>query len=193
MAPNLTELSTQHTSNGLSMVITVRTNAPLRYEQVIELQKTIVDRLRQPVSLKVNQIFAERLDPLIPPTFTPTPTPTLTNTPGPSPTATIIPTLTPSLTPTSTLTPTPGIVKVVNAALPQPRMYQSPGGPVIGSIRTGQQLTLLYGQQEFNGILWVQVMDEENRIGWIPSAYLVQITQTPSSTPSITPTPTKNP
>ncbi|HSQ38611.1 MAG TPA: DUF389 domain-containing protein, partial [Anaerolineales bacterium] len=67
----LLELSVQHTTGGLSMIITIRTSAALRYEQVIELQKTIVDQLRQPVSLKVNQILAERLDPLVPPTLTP--------------------------------------------------------------------------------------------------------------------------
>lgn len=184
----LVKLDVQYASEGLNMVITVRTNAALRYEQVVELQKAIVNQLQQPVSLKVNQIFAERLDPLVPPTFTPTPTLTPTNTPGPSPTATFIPTTTPTFTPTSTLTPTPGFAQVVNATLPLLRLYQSPGGPVIGQIRVGQQLTLLYGREEFGGILWVEVADEDGRIGWMPFTYLAQITQTPSPTPSSTPT-----
>ncbi|MEW5940699.1 MAG: DUF389 domain-containing protein, partial [Chloroflexota bacterium] len=117
----LVDLSVQRTPDGLSMVITVRTNTPLRYEQVVELQKAIVDGLRKPVSLKVNQVFAERLDPLIPPTFTPTPTMTPSRTPGPSPTMTFTFTITPSATatlmPTQTFTPTPGVVLVVNNVL----------------------------------------------------------------------------
>lgn len=176
----LVELNVQHVASGLSMVITVRTNAALRYEQVVELQKAIVNQLQQPVSLKVNQVFAERLDPLVPPTFTPTPTPTLTNTPGPSPTATFIPTATQTFTPTPTLTPTPGLVRVITLKVPQLQLYQSPGGPVIGQIRVGQTLTLLYERQEVNGLVWVQVRDEEGRIGWIPEAYLTQITPTPN-------------
>ena len=162
------------------MIITIRTSAALRYEQVIELQKTIVDQLRQPVSLKVNQILAERLDPLVPPTLTPTPFPTLTNTPGPSPTATFIPTATVTFTPTPSPTPTPALAQVIYSLPPQLRLYQSPGGPVIGQIRIGQTLTILYGRQEFGGIVWVQVMDEEARIGWIPEFYLNLITPTPT-------------
>jgi uncharacterized hydrophobic protein (TIGR00271 family) len=174
----LVELNVRHTTNGLEMVLTVRTGTPLRYEQVIALQKAIVDDLQQSVSLKVNQVFAERLDPLIPPTFTPTMTLTPTNTPGPSPTATFIPTATATFTPTPTQTPTPGLAQVINANLPQLKLYQSPGGPIIGQVRAGQTLTLLYGRQEVDGIIWVQVMDEEGRIGWIPEIYLIQITPT---------------
>jgi uncharacterized hydrophobic protein (TIGR00271 family) len=176
----LVELNVQHTTNGLEMVLTVRTSTPLQYEQVIALQKAIVDDLQQSVSLKVNQVFAERLDPLIPPTFTPTLTLTPTNMPGPSPTAIFIPTATATFTPTSTQTPTPGLVQVINANLPQLELYQSPGGPIIGQIRAGQTLTLLYGRQEVDGIIWVQVMDEEGRIGWIPEIFLIQITPTPN-------------
>ena len=67
-------LNVERTQNGLSMIITVRTNTPLQYEQVTALQKEIATDLQLPVSLKVNQVFAEQFDPLIPPTFTPTPT-----------------------------------------------------------------------------------------------------------------------
>ncbi len=176
----LIELNVQHVTGGLSMILTLRTDNPLRYEQVVDLQRAIVGELRKPISLKVNQVFAERLDPLVPPTFTPTPTPTLTNTPGPSPTVTFIPTATLTLTPTPTSTPTPGSVKVITLKFPQLQLYQSPGGPVIGQIKVGQTLTLLYGREEVNGLVWVQVMDEEGRVGWIPEAYLIQITPTPN-------------
>ncbi len=73
-AAELVELDVKHSPEGLDMVITVRTSTPLRYEQVTELQKSIATSLQKSVSLKVNQVFAEQFDPLIPPTFTPTPT-----------------------------------------------------------------------------------------------------------------------
>lgn len=182
----LVDLDVQHVQDRLDMVITIRTNTPLRYEQVTGLQKTIATNLQQPVSLKVNQVLAEQFDPLIPPTFTPTPTlpstntPSPTVTPGPSLTPTFIPSATPTLTSTPTSTPTPGMVQVMNTQLPLLRMYQAPGGPVIGLIRSGQVLTLLYGRQEVGGLIWVEVMDAEGRKGWIPETYLILVTATPS-------------
>jgi hypothetical protein len=74
-------------------------------------------------------------------------------------------------------------VQVLNTALPRLQLYQTPGGPVIGQIRPGQGLTLLYGRQEADGLIWVQVMDLEGRIGWIPEIYLELVTATPSPTP----------
>jgi hypothetical protein len=78
------------------------------------------------------------------------------------------------------VTPTPGLVQVIDATFPQLKLYQSPGGPVIGKIIRGQTLTLLYEKQEVNGLIWVNVMDSEGRVGWIPETYLIQITPTPS-------------
>jgi len=183
----LVELKTSNSGNSLDMVLTVRTTAPLRYEQVVALQKGIVDGLRRPVSLKVNQVFAEQLDPLIPPTPTSTPTTIPTSTPGPSPTITptplsptATPTATPTPMPTPTNTPTPALVQVVYAALPRMQLYQSPGGPVIGQVRTGQGLTLLYGRQAYNGLVWVEVMDSDGRVGWIPEIFLMIVTATAS-------------
>jgi uncharacterized hydrophobic protein (TIGR00271 family) len=176
----LIDLDVQHIQDRLDMIITVRTNTPLRYEQVTELQRSIATNLQKPVSLKVNQVFAEQFDPLIPPTFTPTLTLTPSNTPGPSLTPTFIPTATFTLTATPTLTPTPGLVQVVATSLPPLRLYQSPGGPEIGVITRGQVLTLLYRRQETGGLIWVEVMDEDGRIGWIPETYLYPVTATPS-------------
>lgn len=181
----LVEINVRHAQDGLDMIITLRTSTPLRYEQVTELQKTVATELQQPVALKVNQVFAEQFDPLIPPTFTPTPTlnptktPVPTNTPGPSLTPTFVPSATSTLRSTPTFTPTPGLVQVMNTQLPLLRMYQSPGGPVIGVIRSGQVLTLLYGRQEVGGLIWVEVVDDEGRIGWTPETYLALVTATP--------------
>ncbi|MHB8776164.1 MAG: DUF389 domain-containing protein [Anaerolineales bacterium] len=178
----LVELNVSHSADELDMIITVRTSAALRYEQVTALQKAIVDGLQRPVSLKVNQIIAERLDPLIPPTPTWTPTMTPTHTPGPSPTMTASPpppTATPTFTPTATSTP--GLAQVASVRLPHLQLYQSPNGPVIGQIYSGQVLTMLYGRQDSAGLTWVEVMDSEGRIGWIPEIYLKMITATPSN------------
>lgn len=181
----LTELDVQHVQDRLDMIVTVRTNTPLRYEQVIELQKSIATGLQQPVSLKVNQVLAEQFDPLVPPTFTPTLTPSPTATPptvtlAPSSTPTLVPTATRTFTPTPTSTPTPGLVQVWVTGLPPARLYQGPSGPVIGEMRPGQMLTLLYGTDEVGGLIWVEVMDEEGRVGWIPLFYLIAVTATPS-------------
>jgi len=173
----LVEMNLSRTGDRLNVTITISTNLPLRYEQVTTLQKSIVDGLQRPVSLKVNQIFAERLDPLIPPT------PTFTPTPGPSPTITVTPTYlppTPTATSTPTFTPTPALAQITNYGLPQLQLYQAPNGPVIGPIRQGQVLTLLYGKVDADGLVWVEVMDTEGRIGWIPELYLAVITATPA-------------
>jgi len=172
----LVELNVQRTAEGLDMVITVRTNIPLRYDQVTELQQSIATSLQQPVTLKVNQVLAEQFDPLIPPTLTPTTQFTATITLTPTPTMT----QTPNPTATFTLTPTPGLVQALNGTLPALRLYQSPGGPVIGQITRGQTLTLLYDRVELDGLIWVNVMDKDGRVGWVPETYLTVITATPN-------------
>jgi len=181
----LVELKVSHSANELDMIITVRTSQALRYEQVTALQKAIVDGLQRPVSLRVNQVFTDQLNPLVPPTPTRTPTLTPTNTLGPSPTVTASQTPSPSPTFTATFTPTftstPGLVKAFNTSLPRFQLYQTPNGPVIGQIRSGQMLTLLYGRQDSGGLIWVEVMDSEGRIGWIPEIYLQAVTATPSN------------
>jgi len=150
----------------------------------------------------VNQVLTARLDPLVPPTPTPTPTQTRTATPGPSPTptstatptptstatptVTATATLTPTSTPTPTQTPTPSLGHVVQGALPGPSMRQWPDGPVISTLRLGQPLTVLYGHQIVDGIAWIEVVDAEGRVGWVPQIYLVIWTPTPSPTASET-------
>ncbi len=181
---DLVELKTNRSVKGLDMVITVRINSPLSYEKVVALQKSIVDKLDQSVTLKVNQVLAKQFDPLIPPTPTPTPTLSRTNNPGSSPTVTRFPTNSPTVTctPTAspTFTPTPGLVIALNTTISQLQLYQKPGGPVIGQFRWHQILTLLYGRQEMGGLIWVEVMANDGKVGWIPEIYLKMITITPS-------------
>ncbi|MEN4011330.1 MAG: DUF389 domain-containing protein [Bellilinea sp.] len=188
-------MTVQHNPDGLDIVLTIRTNRLLRYEQVVSLQESLVKELNRPVSLKVNQVFAERLDPLLPPTETPTRTLTSTRTIGATPTSTSTSTITPTSTSTLTVTPTetppltptatslPEEVKAGLATLPPMRIYQSPGGPVIGSIDPSKPIYRLYLTQIYQGLVWVQVRDSDNRIGWIPEIYL----RSPASQPTPTP------
>jgi uncharacterized hydrophobic protein (TIGR00271 family) len=179
----LVDVQIVHTENKLDMVITIRTSSALSYEEVVALQENIVANLGRPVSLKVEQVIAEELDPLIPPTPTATATATSTPTPGPSPTNTLQPTST--RTPTLTPSPTPIQVQISLAELPALELRQSPGGPTIGKLLPGQFVTVLYLRQEIDGIVWIEIMDEEGRLGWIPEIYI----SGPTSTPTITFTP----
>jgi len=163
--------------------LTLRTSEPLRYEDVTQMQEAIALRLQQPVSIVVNQIFAARLDPLVPPTFTITPTP-VTLTPTLTPTGTSTPTSTSTSTPIPpTFTPTPSIGLVVNVTGRNIDLVQSPGGPSIGTLRNGDLITVLYENQIFDGLVWLQIMDQDGRIGWIPQINLSIVTLTPTATP----------
>ncbi len=183
----LVDLTVGRTNETLNMVITIRTSKALSYEEVVALQQTIVNGLDKPVSLKVEQVIAEELDPLIPPTPTFTPTLTATATPGPS--ATPTPTFTPTFTFTPSPTATPAQILLSTAQLPLLQLYQTPGGPVIGKLRAGQWIEKLYQEQTFEGIIWIQVMDADGRIGWIPKSYLAAATSTPTPTATLLATP----
>jgi hypothetical protein len=202
----LIEWTSSTSGDTIHLNLVLRTLRLMRYEDSVELQKAIADRLQRPVSVVVSQVFAARLDPLIPPTPTLTPTLTLTPTPGPSPTPTKTPTprptstttptntptetLTPTPTFTTTFTPTPAIAQVMRTALPEMYIRQWPGGPEIALVRRGDALTILYGYQIVDGLVWIEVQDSEGRIGWIPLLFLATLTPTPSETPTITPSPT---
>lgn len=175
----LVDIQVIHLDDTLDMVITIRTSKALQYQEVVNLQESIVEGLQRPISLKVDQIFAEELDPLIPPTPTPTLTPTVTQTMGPSPTNTALPTATATATPTPTATP--ALAQIKSTKLPAFKLYQSPMGPVIGELKNDQWLMVLYGRQEMGGLVWIEVQDEEGRVGWLPEIYF------PQPSPTVTP------
>ncbi len=185
----LVELQIDHQDNNLNLEITIRTNNPLRYEEVVALQSKIVEELARPVSIRVHQIFAEKLDPLIPPTATFTATATSTSTPGPSPTSTLTPTYTLTAsatstvtampTATATLTSTPAMARSFLTSLPLMRIYQYPGGPVIGLLSQNQMVTVLPGEQVYQDIIWVEIIDQDGRDGWVPKVYISVFTPTP--------------
>jgi uncharacterized hydrophobic protein (TIGR00271 family) len=216
----LVEWQPERTSNALHLSLTVRTLRPLLYQDSVELQQAIGSALQaagvlnsqDTVEVVINQVLTAQLDPLVPPTFTPTPTATRTSTPGPSPTSTTTPTSTPthtatptetstpSPTPTNastpTATPTPALAEVQIVSLPPMQLRQSPGGPEIGPVlRNGALLTVLYGYQIVDGLKWVEVMDPEGRVGWVPEIYLNVLppSATPSPTITMTPTPSDTP
>jgi uncharacterized hydrophobic protein (TIGR00271 family) len=207
----LVEWEPRREGETLKLDLTVRTNRPLLHQDSVDLQQEIGAALRdlgvltgeQGVEVTVNQILAARLDPLVPPTSTPTPTPTRTSTPGPSPTPTRTLTQTPtqSATPTETAAPTatatatatptdtatPSIAQAINVTLPGLALRQWPNGPVIGPIlRQGAGLTILYGSQVVDGLVWVEVLDAEGRVGWVPLIYLQVVTPTVTQTPRVT-------
>lgn len=219
----LVELDINRMGEALDIDLVVRTLKPLLYEDSVALQAAIADQLQVPVAVVINQVFAAALDPLIPPTHTPTFTPTFTPTPGPSPTPTFTrtprptstatavpptitntPTSTSTHTPTPTNTPTPYFAQVQNTYLPGLYLRQSPAGPEIGRISNLALLKVLYGYSIVDGIVWIEVMDDEGRIGWIPQLYLSTLTPTATSTlpgtvtptlttPPRTPSPTRTP
>lgn len=188
----LVDMQINYQEKNINLEITIRTNNPLRYEEVVALQSQIVDELARPVSIRVHQIFAEQLDPLIPPTATFTPTLTSTATPGPSATLTFTatftvtssstPTQTASPTLTATPTPTSALARALLASFPLMRIYQFPGGPVIGLLSQNQAVTVLPGSRTFEGLIWVQIIDQDNRSGWVPQVYIQIYTATPTST-----------
>ena len=175
----LVDVQVVHLDDKLEMLITLRTSKALQYEEVVNLQQSIVEGLQRPISLKVDQVFAEELDPLIPPTPTPTLTPTVTKTPGPSPTNTALPTVTATYTPTPTATP--AHAQIMLTKMPPLNLYQSPMGPIIGELNNDQWLTILYGRKVMGGLVWIEVQDEEGRIGWLPEIYIHKVT--PTTTP----------
>jgi uncharacterized hydrophobic protein (TIGR00271 family) len=204
----LVEWTRQDEDNVLNLDITIRTPSSLAYHQTVELRDAIASRLtgtnliepNQELQLIINQIIVAQLDPQIPPTLTHTPTLTASPTQGPSPTHTNTSTATPTSTPTPTethtptttasptstptSTPTPYTSYLEGLLFPGMRLRQYPDGPVIATLLEGDTLTVLYGKEIVNGLVWIEVQDKGGRIGWIPQIYVL------TPTPSITPTET---
>jgi uncharacterized hydrophobic protein (TIGR00271 family) len=174
----------------LVMEITVLVSQSLRHSNSVELQNAIAGRLQRTVQLKINQVYAAQLDPLIPPTLTPTLrvspsptlTPTITSTPAVSDTPTPTPTITPTPTPTMTFTPTPQIAIIQDTEY-RVEILAFPNGPNIGYIYRHQPFQVLYGSRIIDGWVWIEVQDQEGRVGWIPQFRVQIVTLTPTQTP----------
>ncbi|MEJ2484336.1 MAG: DUF389 domain-containing protein [Anaerolineales bacterium] len=177
--------------NVLVMDITVLVSQSLRYSNSVELQDAIATRLQRAVQLKINQVNVAQLDPAIPPTLTPTvlatstTTPTVTATATSTVTTTPTPTFTYTPTPTQTYTPTPEMAVLDEGS--RVSLLAHPGGPEIGVIYRNQPFKVLYGTQIYDGWVWIEVEDQEGRVGWIPQYLSGLVTRTPTTTPSLTP------
>jgi uncharacterized hydrophobic protein (TIGR00271 family) len=211
----LVEWTRTDEENIINLEITIRTPNSLYYLQTVELRNAISallideDLIKRDteVQLIINQIIVAQLDPQIPPTLThtptvtssptrgPSPTPTRTNTPTPTqtptPTDTHTPTLTATPTSTPTSTPTPYSGYVEGLLFPGLRLRQFPGGPVIATLHEGTPLIVLYGIEVLDGLVWIEVLDDEGRTGWIPQIYV--LTTTPTATHTEIPTGTTIP
>jgi len=194
----LVDLRFERAGQALKMKITLRTIRLFTYEDSVKLQEEIAAQLQKPVELELNQIFAAHLDPKIPPTLTPTntpgPTPTSTPTPTAARTATATATNTPTSTATATpistptITPTPELARVANTLGRGLRLRQSPEGPIIGTLREGDMITVMYGYEIVNGMVWIEVVDPDGRLGWVPQTYTSVVTLTPTASPTATET-----
>ena len=181
----------------LHLEITIRTPQRLYYNDVNSLQEEIAVRLQDTVSIVVNQIIADKLDPLVPPTLTLTPilaTPSPTTTSTSTATATPLPTATATATSTSTPTPTPETARVQNIFtnyLQCLELHQSAGfnRPIIGRINNRSFVSVQYRQKTVAGLIWVEVKDQEGRLGWLPQICMNVVTLTPTKTPRVTATP----
>jgi uncharacterized hydrophobic protein (TIGR00271 family) len=194
---------------SIQLEVVVRSYRTVPHSDVVDLQELIAGKIQRPVSLRLSVILTTRLDPQVPPTPTPTPlpgatetftpsptpTPTATSTPTPQPTATATATDTPTSTathtptstptpthtPTPTPTPTPVVAQVSGTGGLGVWMYRLPGldGGKIAALPEGALTTLVGGQVEADGYMWIQVMDRRGRVGWIPDRYLIYLGRPP--------------
>lgn len=185
----LVEMTVNRTDQELELEITIRSNSPPSYEQVVTLQEALVAHLDKSVALVVNHIRAETLDPLVPPTSTPTQIATSNAAGDSSPTATLTATPSPTSTPTPTQTSaslqssTPQAALVISSNLSYSYdLYLEPGGESIVSVSLNDTLYDLDETDVYNGLIWVKVMNEEGQVGWFPQSYLQY--PTPSPTPT---------
>ncbi|MBN2147914.1 MAG: hypothetical protein JW726_11020, partial [Anaerolineales bacterium] len=190
----LVDVEIRKEGNILNLIVTARAARQPNHQQLIDLQTEIATQLQQPVALKLIVVPMTRLDPLIPPTFTPTPlpgptetptiTPSPTTTPSPTPTRTLIPSATATATltatptdtptPTPTFTPTPVLAYIANTGGLGVFLREEPGGEIIpGALPEGAPVWLLYERQTLNGVEWIQVKDTLNRIGWVRADLLI--------------------
>ena len=166
----------------------VRATRPVLHQETVDLQERVALRLQRPVALALTVIPTIRLDPFVPPTLTPTPTPgptstpTPTSTPSPTPTFSPTPTDTPTPTPTSTstptttpaptLTPTPVVAVVSGPCGRGLFLRRTPGGAIARTLREGERVEILYRSETTDDVEWVQVRDEQGRIGWVAAEYV---------------------
>jgi uncharacterized hydrophobic protein (TIGR00271 family) len=105
-------------------------------------------------------------------TATPSPTPAATATPTMTATATSSPTSTVAVTPTATATPTPVAAVIGDTGGQGVFLRQTPGGEVVDALAEGAPVEILNEREVVDDIEWVQVRDEDGRVGWVAAQYV---------------------
>ena len=174
----LIDLQISTVNNTIQLEITARTYLQPSYQQVLELQSNVAKAMNQPVALQFISVPYAKLDPLIPPTYTPT------YTPGPSATPTITPTPTSTATPTPTLTlnPTETNTPTATATLIIANIFrtngqgiylrETPGGELSVILPEGAVVNITSDREQIKNTLWIKVTDLIGRSGWVPAQYL---------------------
>ncbi|MCK4451494.1 MAG: SH3 domain-containing protein, partial [Anaerolineae bacterium] len=75
-------------------------------------------------------------------------------------------------TPTPTLTPTPVVAVVSGTGGRGLFLRRTPGGAIARTLREGERVELLYRSETTDGVEWVEVRDEQGRIGWVATKYI---------------------
>ncbi|NIO40433.1 MAG: SH3 domain-containing protein [Burkholderiales bacterium] len=52
------------------------------------------------------------------------------------------------------------------------RLRLAPNGSIIGALREGAPVTILYGRELAEDMEWVEVRDQEGRVGWVAVLYV---------------------
>jgi len=176
---SLVSLETTESEDVLVIEITLRSETSFMYEDVVALQQELATRLQRTIAVRVNVIPSLQLDPLVPPTHTATPTlgptPTPTATSSHTATSTAMPTNTPNPTATITNTATPVSLVIANTGSDVLRLRAFPEGPQIGYLRPGDIFLRLYEQELVNGMVWIRILDQDGRTGWVPEYYTEQL------------------
>ncbi len=185
----LVDITIDNSDSIMDLQVTLRTSNPPDYQQVVEMQKSIAATLQRTIALQLIIIPTTKLNPLVPPTFTPTirPGPGVTSTSTPSVTSTQVPTVTPSITPTPTktstptltptatptLTPTPVIAYIANTGGLGIYLQESPAGKINGALPEGSAIQILYSSEFVSSTKWIQIRYLFGRTGWIPAEFVV--------------------
>jgi uncharacterized hydrophobic protein (TIGR00271 family) len=165
------------TDSTMQLLVTIRTSRQPDYIQVVALQSAIAARIQRTISLQLIVVPTTKLDPLVPPTMTPTwsLTSTPTSTPSSTSTATATITSTPTLTLTATPNPTatPVLAYIANTGGRGVYLFDAPTGAVIGSLPESSPIYLLYQRKIINGLEWLEIISNDNRVGWVPAEYVI--------------------
>jgi uncharacterized hydrophobic protein (TIGR00271 family) len=169
--------------SALNLQATVRTSQQPSHRSVVALQEAVASRLQRTIELELIVVPMIRLDPLIPPTFTPTSTPgpsatptqtsAPTHTPIPaSATPTVSPTPTDTATPTQTYTPTPVLAYIANTGGNGVYLRDVAAGSIIGSLPESAPVLILYHRETQDRLEWIEIQDSLGRTGWVLAQFL---------------------